>query len=522
MIIPSEQTPQTIQRSNGLRLAIIAGLLFWLAFPPFNIWPLAWAALTPLFISISRARNGRQAMWRGYVFGWCFLVPLWYWTGLTIVYWTGSIIGWLALIGLTLLMAGFYALWAGVAWRLMKRLSGVSRVAALAASWVILEWTRTLGTLSMPWGQISMSQTHNLPILQIADIGGAYSISFFVILLNASLGNWWLNRTSENSARSVWLSAIAIVMASLYGLARIGQPDGSQRVRIANMQCNFDVHETIAAIPRELQVITSMSRAASQASPPPELYIWSESAAPGDAFAYPPTREALSMLAASLQSPMVYGSRTGETVSRVEYNSSVLFEANGRSIQRYNKRQLVPFGEFIPYRNWIPPAVMNAFQMDFGDVTPGSGPALLHCQNFARDEIKLGPFICFESAFPKYAREETLAGANLLLNQSNDSWFHSKAALEQHLALVCLRAVENRRCIVRSTTSGISCFIDSSGRIHQQIPLNQAGFAVRSVDLRDGITLYTRFGDWFVGACFLIIIVILWKSRSISAEEIKP
>ncbi len=519
MNISSEQPNASSKRLYGLRLAVVSGLLFWLAFPAINIWPLAWVSLAPLIISVSRARNARQAAWRGYIFGWCFLLPLWYWTGLTIVYWTGSMIGWLALIGLTLLMAGFYALWSGAAWYLTRKISGGRKVVLIASSWVICEWIRTLGALAMPWGQISMSQTHNLPILQIADIGGAYGISFFVILMNAALANWWLNRTHPNSSRSVYMAMFVVIMASLYGLARITGINTHHSVRVANLQCNFDVHEKLAAVPKELQVISSLSRAAAGSSPPPELFIWSESAVPADAWSYPPTHEALSMLAESLNRPMIYGSRTGEQNSRTEYNSSVLFESNGQSTQRYNKRQLVPFGEFIPYRSWIPQSVMDAFQMDFGDVTPGPGAVLLQTKNSTGDEVRLGPFICFESAFPRYAREETLAGANLLVNQSNDSWFHSRAAREQHLALVTLRAVENRRSIVRSTTSGISCFIDSYGISHQQIPSDQAEYAIRTVSLEEGITPYTKFGDWFVAACFLMILAFLWKSRSPSIDN---
>ncbi len=484
-----------------------------------KIWLLAWFAVIPFLISIDRAVSARQAAWRGYVFAWFFLAPLWYWTGLTIVYWTDSLIGWLALIGLTALMAVYYAMWAGAVWRITKRTAGFQKVLLIAGSWVIMEWLRTLGILAMPWGQISMSQAFNLPILQIADISSAYSISFVVLLMNAALANWWINRTSESSARSVWIALYAAVMLTLYGLAKINQPVAKHHVRVADLQCNFDVHETIEAIPAELREIARLSRLASKSQPPPELYIWSESAAPGDAYSYPPTREALSMLAASLKAPMSYGSRTGETGSKIEYNSSVLFDSSGRFAQRYNKRQLVPFGEFIPGRDWIPSSVMKAFQMDFGDVTPGSGAVILESKNSTGDAVRMGPFICFESAFPQYARAETLAGANLLLNQSNDSWFHSRAAMEQHLAMVVLRAVENRRSVVRSTTSGLSCFIDSAGRIHQQIPLNKPGFAVRTVDLEEGLTLYTRFGDWFVAACFGMILVILWKKRAVPKLE---
>ena len=161
-----------------MRLALLSGILLWLANPVPALWPLAWIALAPLIVSVTRAKRLRQAMWRGYLFGWVFFGSVWYWVGLTIAAWTHSPIGWAGWFGLTLILASFYGLWGGLAWWLHRRgLSDGLQIMALACAWVVIEYLRTRGTLTMPWAQLSYTQYRFLPILQIADITGAYGVS---------------------------------------------------------------------------------------------------------------------------------------------------------------------------------------------------------------------------------------------------------------------------------------------------------------------------------------------------------
>ena len=138
----------------------------------------------------------------------------------------------------------------------------------------------------------------------------------------------------------------------------------------------------------------------------------------------------------------------------------------------YVKRQLVPFGEFIPFRDLIPEPSPDLSVSGHDDVT-GEGATVLSYADPAMAGLTLGPFICYEAMFPPYAREMTQKGATLLVTQSNDSWFQSRAAMEQHLAAVVLRTIENRRETVRSTTTGVTCFLDSRGRVLDKLPLNQ-------------------------------------------------
>jgi apolipoprotein N-acyltransferase len=128
----------------------------------------------------------------------------------------------------------------------------------------------------------------------------------------------------------------------------------------------------------------------------------------------------------------------------------------------------------------------------------------------AAGTVALGPYICYEAMYPQYARGATAAGAQLLVTISNDGWFHSRAAMEQHLAAVALRTIENRRATVRATMTGITCLIDSRGRVTARATIEQPDFAVGTVRLQSGRTLYTRFGDWFALVCGLLAVGLVW------------
>ena len=487
---------------------MVSGVLLWLAHPRVSIWPLAWIALAPLMVSIVQATRFRQAAWRGYLFGWAFLAPTWYWTGATIATWTHSPVGWLALFGLTVILALFYAGWSGAAWWLSQRLSGGMRIAAFAGTWVIMEWARTLGALTMPWAQLSYSQYRFLPIIQISEVTGAYGVSFLIVLVNAAVADWWINRGRPQSTRWIWATATLSVLICLFGLARLAEPENGKPLQIALMQSNFENEtETAQVMLRELWTIKDLTNRAALHGPPfPVLYVWSESAAPGDALssAYP-TRSLLTRLAMETHGAILIGGRVVDSETQSETNSAVLFTPDGSPPARYDKQQLVPFGEYTPFGRDIPKWLDDIFHF-VEDVRQGSGPTLLRYSDPAAGVISIGPFICYESLYPRYPREITHKGANLLITVSNDRWFNSQAAMEQHLSAVVLRAVENRRYVARSTTNGVTCLINSRGRVLGRAPFDQAAFMIVQAQRLEGQTLYTRFGDWFVAFSGLLVI----------------
>ncbi len=518
----AEPIPVTTKRLPGLRLAILAGLLLWLTHPSFSLWPLAWVAVAPLVVSVTRAARFRQALWRGYLFGWAFLGPTWYWTGLTIVGWTHSAIGWVAWFLLTMILAWFYALWGAGTWWLSRRLTGQWQIVAPAALWVVMEWARSVGSLTMPWAQLSYSQYKFLPLLQIADTTGAYGISFLVMLMNVALAYRWMHRKEEGSGQGVWAAGVLTLLVCIYGTARLAIPDSGRPLTVAAMQGNFKSNDARESPEQDFATFTRLTQQATSSPPLAALYVWGESASPRDALADYRTFNFLRTLASEVHAPVLVGSRLVEArfeLGRrlnIESNAAVLFPADNGKPARYNKQQLVPFGEFIPFRGLIPPQLDDTFEIPANDVTPGNATSLLRFSDPQAGPVALGPFICYESMYPAYARAMTREGASLLVTQSNDDWFQSEAAMEQHLAAVVLRAVECRREVVRATTTGVTCFIDAKGGVMSRAPLNTPAVLKHSVRLREGLTPYVRFGDWFVLCCALLLVLGVRKSKAAS------
>src|SRR6185369_3380531 len=239
--------------------------------------------------------------------------------------------------------------------------------------------------------------------------------------------------------------------------------------------------------------------------PLPDLVIWPESPAPffGNDSRYRATLSSIAqranayVLAGSLGT--VYGSENTQQV----FNSAELVAPSGEWIARYDKIHLVPFGEYVPFKDLF--SFAKKLTKEVGDFVPGTERLVLPVHTF-----KMGTFICYESIFPDEVRMFAKQGAGLLVNISNDGWFGDTGAPIQHLRMARMRAIENDRWVVRSTNTGVSVSIDPLGRVVQQVRRN-----VRvAVDVPYGIvsstTFYTRHGDWFAWMCAIISIAALF------------
>lgn len=554
-------------------LAIGSGLMLWLAHPGPGMGYLAWIALIPVILSITDARALWRAVWRGYLFGFVFLGTVWHWIGLTINAYTHS---WLAPLGwfaVTAILATSYGVWGGLVWALDRRISRVVSIAyqpyvktiAVGAAWVFVEYCRSLGPLATPWASLSYSQTKNLAIIQVANLGGGYLVSFLILLYSASMVYGWRYPDKVTTRRLSVGVGLVLFFALIYGIVQLPNAKIGKAVPIATVQTGFNCLPSDfnpASMPSGSAQASAFRRLADQATRGrvhPVLCLWPEGATPGDAIHDRELSSLLSRLSTDYEMAMVVGSGGQEMALRqistgrilaspqerrgVPYadiqrvtlsrNMSILFAPNERSTMGdqqggsvrpddnaypvnhafYTKRQLVPFGEFIPFRWLMPSGLQQLFDYLPVDDVAGERATLLEFQDRIYGRISVGPFICFESLFPNCAREMTKAGANLLVTQSNDSWFPSEAALEQHLSAVVLRAVENNRCIVRSTMTGVTCFVDSSGYVYGRLPLKADGVSIEHVRLKERQTLYTRFGDWFVLLCLLYMMGVSLLGR---------
>ena len=485
----------------------------WLSHPAAGLWALAWVGLFPLFFVVNQSKSFKQAFFRGYVFSWFYFTPLCYWTGLTIVGWTGSQIGWLALVGVSLIMAVYYGLWGGIAWLLLRNTVGVWRMIGLAGTWTLMEFLRSAGSITFPWGQIAYSQYRFLPLIQMSEVTGALGVGFLVALSNAAITEWRLTSEHAQSKRWIFGTLTLVGLLCLSGFARMVQLRNDNPISVAVMQNNFANKEG-DDLAQKIKTFDALTEAVVKTSnPPPAFFVWGESAAPGDAYndSYP--RGKMFQLADASGIPLLTGSNVFDTPSQTERNSALLFTPGDSMPQRYDKQATVPFGEYIPFRNLIPAGLQKQFQFFPTDLSAGTRVNLLAFRQLDGAEVKVGPMICYESVYPHYARMMAAAGANLLAAPSNDQWFQTHSAMEQHVSIAVFRAVENRRDIARATTNGISCGIEGTGRIINRQSFDTATFAITPLHLRSLVTIYTRFGDWFVGLCLILVCIAPFSFR---------
>jgi apolipoprotein N-acyltransferase len=232
----------------------------------------------------------------------------------------------------------------------------------------------------------------------------------------------------------------------------------------------------------------------------PELVVWPETATP---FHMHHNKVLTSMVRRGVKSAgtsFLIGSpffiRRND---RVDYfNSAFLLAPDGDNSPRYDKAHLVPFGEYVPLRRWLP--FVGKLVAQVGDFVAGSPGQVLDWQNH-----RLAPLICYEAIFPELTRAAARNGADLLINLTNDAWYGRTSAPYQHLSLCVFRAVESRRSLIRAANTGISGFIDPTGRIASPTGLFVDAVVSREVPALSTPSVYTRIGDAFAWGCLLTV-----------------
>ncbi len=492
-----------------LALSICGGLLLAASMPWVSLWPLAWIG-PALLLAATREAGWRRSFRLGWTGGLFFYVPVLYWLVPTIGNYT-RIDPWMASAAVFLLcmveacFVGFFC--AGVE---ALAAAACPRLLAAPVLWPLIEWTREFFPAAFPWAPLASSQVAApLPMVQIVDLTGAYGLSAAIVLAAAALAEAAANR---RRAPVLVLGAMAVpLVLMLYGWPRIAAVErrpvaGSLRVGIVQANVAQDEKWDPALQNEILERYLRLSR--EDAEEGAQLIVWPEAAVPFF-LEHDPRRARLVDLAVATDATLLVGSPgfRRESAGARQYNQAWLISPERGLVGVYDKMQLVPFGEYVPFGRllgWVQQAVEAV--ADFGRGTHPvvfAGPAVE--RHATKEPVGLAPLICYEGIFPGLTRRFVAGGADLLINISNDAWYGRTSAPYQHLAMASLRAVENRIPLVRATNTGISAVVDATGKIHHQTPLFEEARLVASVDLRDGRSPYTRWGDWFVGLCGLLV-----------------
>jgi apolipoprotein N-acyltransferase len=507
-------------------LALASGGLQALVFPKPALYFLCWVAVAPLLIAILQplvgsriqvippaakalpARTAKQGFLLGYASGIVWYGGTCYW-----VFHVMNIYGGLSapfaavLLVLFCLYLGLYHGLFGALLVLAARSPriGPQRVLLLAPFvWVAVELARARIT-GFPWNLLGTAQVDNGPLTQFATVTGVYGISFAIVLVNAAFAAALLFPIDRRRAMAIAAVASAVVLQAGALVEPEPQPTTHAATLVqhntpvdASLQWTVDVFESTLRELGQLSMFRSGERQ-------PALVIWPESPSPfyeND----PGFRRTMSALAQDAQAHFIIGTigvrpaaehgRQVRGQSEV-FNSASLITPAGDWQARYDKIHLVPFGEYIPLQSLLTFAEKLTRQV--GDFGRGATR-----QPFTVNGQKIGVFICYESVFPAEVRQFALNGASVLVNISNDGWFGDTGAPGQHLNMARMRAVENRRWLLRSTNTGITAAIDPYGRVTQTAPRYQRIAITVDYAPVAFTTWYTRHGDWFAWACAII------------------
>jgi apolipoprotein N-acyltransferase len=520
-------------------LAVLSAFLLVLSFPDFNLWPLAWVGLVPLLVAVVRVPRARQAFVLGWAWGALFFYGSCWWLTHSMIHYGGlpRPLAYALLVPIVVIVGLFPAAFAFALARLHTRW-GVYALLAAPFLWAASEWAR-LGATGQLWNAVGYSQAFHPALIQTATWGGVYAVGFLILTINAAVALALLQRNVRSSIiAALVLIAVGLVFA-LTELVIFSTPDSDSSasqpytVVIAvqpNVSVNFgrSPEETAELVRRHLTMSADALRAWEQkqdaeakrelaqreldgttADPsydPPRVVVWPES--PMN-FAYAKDEEFRGLVgsfARAERASVIFNSLEPAPAGGA-YNSAILVNEAGRLVAQYDKIRLLPFGEYVPLPRWFPPAWLVSGIV--GDFTPGAHYTLLPL-----GETRAGVFICFESAFPSIARRFADAGADVLINISNDGYLGETPVLRQHLANAVFRAVENRRDVLRVTNTGISARITQHGEVLDATgsfePAVRTWTITRAVG---GKTFYTRHGDLFVALCAALSILLLVSSQ---------
>ena len=489
-------------RSRELLLAIASGACLVLAFPPIDLVPAAFVALIPLFYIIRNARSG--GFWSGFrpgfVAGITFFLFLLYWLAfLSSAQMDNPIVMSGPLLLAVLLQSFYWGLFSAAA-SFVGRRTRIPWFIVLPVLWVAFEQLRSLGVMGFTWGALGYAAVNVPRAIQFASVTGVFGVSLWLALSNALV----LEIVSARRRRGAFAVAAACVLLLpvLHGtLVMRGGESGeggevaARSMRVAVIQPNISGGTKWDARYKSESFDTLGRLTLQAADRKPDLIVWPETAAPSYLLRQPKDLERVAAVARQVDIPILTGcprlipADAKEGAGR-PLNSVLLIDVDGVPKAAYSKIKLVPFGEAIPFETVIP----FLKDVDFGeaDFWPGSERVV-----FEHPKGAFSVLICYESIFPRLARQFVVGGAELLVNVTNDVWYGRTSMPFQHASMAVMRSIENRRSLARSANSGVSMLVDPYGRVLSRLAIFEEGFLVESLPVVSSRTFYSTHGDVF-------------------------
>ena len=537
-------THPILPRGRELGLPILSGALLTLSFPPFDLLVPPFVALVPFLVflascppdRVGSASARRASFWMGVV----FYGTLLYWLFTALVFYT-----WLSLLGylITVVVLSTFLALGGWSMHAMRSRHHIPLWVSAPVFWTAVEWLRAhLGDLAFPWLGLGHSLTAFPWLVGFADVTGARGVTFWLVAINGLAAEWWLE-----GWRLQWKRRAAVLLLVL------GVPVGYSLLRWFTLSTRPAAEVLVVQpnIPEDLKLDRDRARDSSRVAlgnltlpaldsvPDVQMVVWPETALPEFFDRARGWTIWAGGLARYRNVSLLFGALDMQRYpdgSYDYYNAALYLGDDGTRAGIYRKHYLVPVVERVPFvpmawlralrakaaRGWRLPIVgdIGAFFRWFGGFGRGQEEPL-----FELNGSRFGVLICYESIFPDLSRLYRRNGADFLVNITNDAWFGRErpwwsrtSALYQHPAHLVMRAIENRVGVARSANTGISLFVDPRGRVSSATKLFQPAAVVGTVETTDGLTIYTRLGDWpgwlsVLGGA-LMLIVSGWRRRA--------
>ena len=478
--------------------ALLTGLLLTASFPPGRLEWLAWIALIPLIKALDGV-TPLQAFRLGFMAGFIHFLTLIYWIVVVMGQYGGLPLP--VSVSILVLLCLVLSLYPGVFACLASTLKGTPFFPFLAASiWVGLEYLRANLLTGFPWCLLGYSQYKQLPLIQISGLTGVYGLSFLILLCNGWVYSLVFEKPFKKkgwSLRVLVIPPVLVFLTLAYGHYRLTQNTYQKEevasIRTAIIQGNVDQSVKWQPVYQKKTIEGYQNLTLQTRSFHPQLVVWPETALPFFFQDRSPLSKKVMATIKKMDCPFVFGSPaySGTKGNIRYYNRAYLHSSSGRVLGTYDKIHLVPFGEYVPLKRFLP--FVHRLVPAAGDFSSGEKSEPLPLSPFPS-----GVLICYEAIFPELARSQVRHGAAILINLTNDAWFGPTSAPYQHLAMAVFRAVETGRPLIRAANTGFSAVIGPQGRILKQSGLFVEEVLTVEVPVDQGMARpYTRFGDLF-------------------------
>jgi apolipoprotein N-acyltransferase len=485
--------------------AALSGLSLALAMPGPGLALLA--LLFPVFLLEGLHRV--EGRWRPFLLGWLAGTVFWAITTnwvVSVMHHYGGLPQLLAVACLIGMGAYLGFLWA-LAAAIVAVVPGRWRIWLFPAAWIAVTVLQRFQPYGFAWTGVASAFADWPWLMQSLPVWGATGLGWSLVAIGS--GAWGLARSGHRNAGGLAMASAAVALAAAVAvspLPRVGGPD----VMVAVVQPGTTLEEKWDPSRASESADRVWSLTAEAALLGADVILWPESAIPFSLENDPAYLDMVETFAREFDVEIVLNS-IGPVAGGGYANSAYLVTPEGLSPVRYDKVQLVPFGEYVP--PWARLAFTESLVREVGAFTPGSVPVVLPAT------VPLGVAICFEVVFPDLVAREVRGGAQVLTTLTNDGWYGFSWAPLQHFAQVRLRSAENRRWFARAALTGISGFVDPYGRVGSYLDVGQSGVLVEAVQPMQGLTLRAKLGDWWAVLCGVGSVVLVAAGRRFAGRN---